>query len=925
MNHRILLATCAASAITLAGSGAFAQAAAPSAPRAQATTTLGEIVVTAERREANLQTVPESVTAFTSKDRNIKGIATVQDMTNFTPGFTYSSQLDRPAMRGLARNTNIYLADSSVGVYNDDVFSNSTFLVGRDDMLIDQVEILLGPQGTLYGRNSIGGLINTISKRPTDEFEGEMRVIAGNYGYTKVEGTFSGPLAPNLDFRVSAYDDNQNRGWLTNLAPGAPSEGGVRHDPYLDVQLEYKTDKDDAWLDINTLGFNNDRGGPGSLLATPTTGPYDTSLTGSGFIFFNPNFPYGGGAVPGSTVGQIGTDNPSAGNIRDFAHSVATDITLTKTYDISLHYTHHFDGWDLKYIGGYSQYHYELHGAAPGADNSSITSYQIPVAAPGFGEAGPTGCALGAYLTGGLGAALGALEGLPTPACTPLTVNPTQIFSFTTTTDWFSHELLFQSTNKGPVQWVAGLYYFNEWDNNPETVQVPGQPQVGDPLNVLTQAPAAPNPSLDYYLQDYQDRIQSLGEFAQVDWNVTPTIKITGGLRWTNDWKHATEETRYIYFGADPYLGTPYAGIFTPQNFGSALPAFDITQSLTDNGGTGKGICSPSEIATTGVYAGDAVRCLSDHSSALTGTAGVEWTPDEDTLVYARYNRGYKAFAFNAGFNGANVEAAPEHVNDYEVGFKKTFNHNFVLDVDGFYYDYSNDQVPVGIPVGGVNLTEFVSVPKAVSDGIEVQAIWNPIRDLVLSLTYGLDHTEIKSGCTDAQAASLVANPGTTYGGCVIDYADPHAVAQGATPVGPGNPTATGLDYYQSIKGAELPQAPENKIALNAIYTLRFDPGNLSLSGTFIWKDKSYASVFERPYYEAPSWDQVDLRATWSGDHDRYEVVLYIKNVFNSLGYDAAGAGYYQTNPVGGGPATQAASYDLTPPRQYGVEVHYKF
>ena len=67
-------------------------------------------------------------------------------------------------MRGLARNNNIYLSNSAVAIYYDDFYSTSTFLVGRDDMLIDQMEILLGPQGTLYGRNAIGGLINTISK-----------------------------------------------------------------------------------------------------------------------------------------------------------------------------------------------------------------------------------------------------------------------------------------------------------------------------------------------------------------------------------------------------------------------------------------------------------------------------------------------------------------------------------------------------------------------------------------------------------------------------------------------------------------------------------------------------------------------------------------------------------------------------------------
>jgi iron complex outermembrane receptor protein len=362
--------------------------------------------------------------------------------------------------------------------------------------------------------------------------------------------------------------------------------------------------------------------------------------------------------------------------------------------------------------------------------------------------------------------------------------------------------------------------------------------------------------------------------------------------------------------------------LFTYHLLGSLTPAFDITSALANLGQPGKGICSLGAIATSGPFNGDAVRCLSDRSNALTGTAGIEWTPDADTLVYARYNRGYKAFAFNAGFNFANPEALPEHVNDFEVGLKKTFGRTFVIDAAAFYYDYSNDQVPVGIPVGGLNLTQFINIPKASSEGVELQAIWSPIRDLQLSLVYGFNHTSIRSTCSAAQVAKLNANPGSLYGGCVIDALDPQALAPGARPV--GGPTSSG-DFYQSINGYELPQAPENKIALNATYTFRFDPGNLTLSGTFIWKDNSFASIFRRTYYEAPSWDQVDLRATWAGPGDHYEIVAFVKNVFNTLGYDAAGAGYYQLNPVGGGAATQVSAYDYTPPRLYGVEFHYKF
>ena len=588
---------------------------------------------------------------------------------------------------------------------------------------------------------------------------------------------------------------------------------------------------------------------------------------------------------------------------------------------MALHYTHHFDGFDMKYIGGYSQYHYELHTAYFNNDNSPVTSYQVPTTPGGFGgPLGVTGCYLGAYLGGTID------EGPYSPACSPLTVNPTQIFSFTTSTNWFSHELLFQSTTNGPVQWVAGVYYYNEWDNNPETIQEPGQPQIGDPTNVLAPGtPTAPNPSLDNILLDYQDRIQSLAEYAQVDWKILPTLKITGGLRYTVDWKHAQEETRIIYFGSDVYSGTANAGIYTPGNFGSTLPAFDITTQETDNaenlaGGlvNGPGICSEATVLTSGPYAGAMDRCLSDRSSALTGTAGIEWTPDPDTLIYARYNRGYKAFALNAGFNGYTPEAKPEFVNDYEVGIKKTINRNLVIDADVFYYDYINDQVPVGVSLGSVAVTEFINIPKAVSDGFELQAIWNPISTLNLSVTYGLDHTEIQSGCTSVG--------GTPTGACFEDVLDPYGQEPGARPV--GNPAANAV-VSQAVNGNELPNAPENKVAFNATYTFKFDAGDLALSATYVWKDKSYASLFERNYYEAPSWSQTDLRATWSGDHDRYEVVLYVKNLFNTLGYDAASAGYASGagTLVGGvgGPVTANSAYDLTPPRLYGVELHYKF
>ncbi|HEX4184163.1 MAG TPA: TonB-dependent receptor, partial [Caulobacteraceae bacterium] len=284
-----------------------------------------------------------------------------------------------------------------------------------------------------------------------------------------------------------------------------------------------------------------------------------------------------------------------------------------------------------------------------------------------------------------------------------------------------------------------------------------------------------------------------------------------------------------------------------------------------------------------------------------------------DTLAYVRYNRGYKAFGFNVGTITPSPEAAPETVDDVEIGLKQSLGRTFQYNLDFFYYNYNNDQVPIDIATSSLIITEFKNIPAAVSEGVELQMIWDPIRHLDFNFTYSFDDTFVTSNCTSVN--------GVPTGTCIVDVVDPLALASGAKPVG----NLMGGAFSQSIKGNELPQAPKNKIAFNANYTWEFEPGNFTLSATYVWKDKSYSGIFTRTYDEAPSWNQVDARGTWSGDHDRYEVIFFVKNLFNTLGYDAAGGATagFTGNPAN--PTFQQPSFDLTPPRTYGVEVHYKF
>jgi iron complex outermembrane receptor protein len=428
---------------------------------------------------------------------------------------------------------------------------------------------------------------------------------------------------------------------------------------------------------------------------------------------------------------------------------------------------------------------------------------------------------------------------------------------------------------------------------------------VGNPLGF----PSAPgNPSGNFYNTSYTMTTKSAALYGQVDWKVTDTVKLTGGLRYTSDHKQGNEYYRLIAFNSN-YVG-PLAGI-SAENFGSYLPALDFTSVVTADAATVyKGTCSQPHALANGMY----TRCLRDASSDTTGTAGLEWTPDHETLAYARYSRGYKAFGLNAGTVAPQPESAPEHVDDFEVGLKKTFGRTLTLDMAAFYYNYTNAQVPVGVNNGGITLTQFFNVSKAHSEGFEFEGNWSPVSHLNFALTYSFNATAIDSACP---ASAVPVPAGTFPPNCFPDANDPNAIAAGAQSK---QVELISGQHLQSVKGNPLPQAPRNKFAFNANYTFEFDPGDLTVSGSYIWKDKSYSGIFQRTYDEAPAWNQVDFRATWAGKNDKYEIIGYLKNAFDSRGYEAAATGI----PVGQAQLANHA-YSLAAPRLYGIEFHYKF
>ena len=255
-----LLASSALLAAAAVGSSAFAQQSGGN--------TIEELVVTAEKREQSLQDIPVAITAFTAAQRDTVGIQSIQDMTNFTPGLQYSTATDRVSLRGLGRLTNVLSADASVANYADGVYETFAVRAGSSTLFLDRVEVLRGPQGTLYGRNAIAGALNIISRRPTDTPYAEVRATYGNYNRSILEAAVSGPINDAVKFRVAANWERQSKGWVKNVSPGMPSEGNRIDTFYGEVQLDVKfSERVEMWSKVGFSNWRNGGGGPGAASA----------------------------------------------------------------------------------------------------------------------------------------------------------------------------------------------------------------------------------------------------------------------------------------------------------------------------------------------------------------------------------------------------------------------------------------------------------------------------------------------------------------------------------------------------------------------------------------------------------------------------------------------------------------------------------
>jgi iron complex outermembrane receptor protein len=271
----ILLAACAMPQVAFAQDQA-AQDTAPDPTR--------EIVVTAQRRAERLQDVPATISALDSKALVAAGVNDISNIAPRVPGFYaggFGSARPQLYIRGIGTRQFDPGSESSVGVFVDESYLGRTGGVLGALKDIERVEVLKGPQGTLYGRNTIAGAINVITKGPTDDFQAEAEAGVGNYDTYNLFGAVSGPIAGDvLKGRIAAWRTKQ-QGYVTNLTTGNHPQGVNNWGGRLRLAIEPSSN-----LTIDLIGEiarDTGRSFQGESIGS-TTNPYGILLGRAGLV-----------------------------------------------------------------------------------------------------------------------------------------------------------------------------------------------------------------------------------------------------------------------------------------------------------------------------------------------------------------------------------------------------------------------------------------------------------------------------------------------------------------------------------------------------------------------------------------------------------------------------------------------------------------
>jgi len=792
---------------------------------AASVSTVSALIVTAESHAQTLQRIPIAVSDFTDERRNLVGIETESDIVNFTPSMSLNGQF--LSLRGVGRYTDELGTDPGVAIFVDGIYTNSPDYLNQPDFFADRIEILRGPQGTENGRNAIGGAVNIVEKRPTPDFHAEGRLGYTNFEYLYGAAAVSGPITNTLGFRLAYYYAHQppGDGYVKNLASSIyPGSGDSR---LTELQLEWKPNNNlDLWFKVQNYSSDN----AASYGVNPSEYP--------GFVSFN---------TPVSLVPDVGallppTSNPEIANRRVIDVNDVGKTNLTADWTFTTQATWRAPWGKIEYIGGYSQYAYHSNydfDATPFTEQSALAS----------GNPGLVAIA---------------------PSVNQTVVGPQYH-------KWYQNEIKVSSNDDQRLKWTFGGFQYWEKYYAPYYEEEPDNATMANPVcagffavGCAGSPPVAPNPQRAFYNQIASLKSQSQAVYGQVDYDITDTLRLTGGLRYNWDQKDGATSFRYVF---------DTAGLF----FAPGIPALDVTPAL---------------------HAGTKNASWRDWS----GKIGAEWRPDPSTMIYASIAKGYKSGGMVLGNFVPIPTAKQETLYAYELGVKKTFRSKLLFDADVYYYDYHNLQQFLSILNQGIISSVLIDAQKARSYGFELESVWSPTPDFHLTVNYSYLNARFVTFTNTFSPGSPIFDPSQNSGTCCAGV--PHA----------------------NLNGNVIPQSPTNKVTINPTYTAHMPLGDLTFSATYAFVDKQYYGVFTEPAFLAPSYYDLDLRLLFQPKGGHYTFILFARNVTDQrqiVNYTTAsylfGPANLSPSPATVFPSSGQVTYFVNPPRVFGGEIQVRF
>ena len=671
--------------------------------------TVDGIIVTATKREQSLQDVPVVVTALSGQLMQDAGVKDIKDLQVLTPGLTVTSTsnetITTARIRGVGTVGDNPGLESSVGVVIDGVYRPRNGVSFGDLGELQRVEVLKGPQGTLFGKNTSAGVINIITKEPEFQFGANGEVTAGNYGAIGASASVTGPI-------------------FSDKVAGRLFVAKRERDGYLDVRTGAgpRTDNEDVDQNFWTVR--------GQLLIAPTddltikliadyTKRDENCCLGtqlavgqaanSRAAFVNQvrpdsiattNTPFDRVAYANRSTKQAIEDRGISAEVNwdigDFAK--LTSITAVRKWRAETGQDSDFTAADIAY--------------RPDDGSNFVEFKQFSQELRLAGSSGPLDWLIGAFY---------ANEDL----------NSRSVLNYGS--DYYAY---FDQRVLGGAPAALGLL--------PGTIHQAG------------------NGSDDRYAQ----KDKSFALFTDNTWAMTDKLSLTLGLRYSYDKKDLT--TTYSTTGASCDQAeagfAPLVGAFTPgflAQVQAANPGLPPAQALAQAQALARtqatkvvgGLClnnSNNDFDALGTYT------QSNKEEEVTGTAKLAYKITPDAMAYASYSRGYKSGGFNLDRSqkivvtptGPDFTANPdtsfagEFADSYEAGVKtKWFNNSLLLNATLFYQKYTDFQLNTF--VGTAFIVE--TIPEVVSKGVDADFVWfTPVQGL--SLQGGVTYAETQYG-----------------------------------------------------------------------------------------------------------------------------------------------------------------------------------